>query len=85
LPLAENNAMSAEAFEGNTTPTPLSHACLFYLARSHRAELQDKQSFKGSSLFCASSLGKVGRRERSGVDEDIQTLLPNSRMSATEM
>lgn len=56
--------MSAEAFEGNTTPTPLFHACLFYLARSHRAELQDKQSFKGAyfGVVCSVLLlwGRLG-------------------------
>lgn len=56
--------MSAEAFVGNTTPTPLSHVCLFYLARSHRAELQHKQSFKGAyfGVVCSVLLlwGRLG-------------------------
>lgn len=38
------------AFVGNTTPTPLSHACFFYLACSHGAVLQHGLIY-GSAYF----------------------------------
>lgn len=51
------------AFVGNTTPTPLSHACFFYLACSHGAVLQRGQIY-GSAYFRHVVLSFFGEVEK---------------------
>lgn len=69
-------------FVGNTTPTPLSCACFSYLACSHGAALEHRQSY-GSAFSCALCPMLLQRRwERNGVAGEAQASLPNSRVSA---
>lgn len=73
------------AFVGNTTPTPLSCARFFFLACSHRDELQHRQSFQSACSWTLCPTLLWGRWGRSGVDGEALTSLPSSRMSAAEM
>lgn len=72
-------------FLGNTTPTPLSCTCFFYLACSHGAALQHGQNYVTAYSRAFRPVLLWGRWERNGVAREAEASLLNSRMSSHEI